>query len=133
MARWNSCWRTSSWGMAVHPFRPPDGWTVLACRTKAASAPESGESHLNQGRSLRVRLQGGRGVAAHEHHESTHDVAAHEHHESTYDVAVVGCGLMGAALARRFAASGLRVAAWNRTYSRAEALASDGVIPVESV
>ncbi|MFE3170671.1 NAD(P)-dependent oxidoreductase [Amycolatopsis sp. NPDC059090] len=50
-----------------------------------------------------------------------------------YDVAVLGCGMMGSALARRFAASGLAVTAWNRTSQRAEALASDGIRPAASV
>jgi 3-hydroxyisobutyrate dehydrogenase-like beta-hydroxyacid dehydrogenase len=44
-----------------------------------------------------------------------------------YDVAVVGCGLMGSALARAFAAVGLKVAAWNRTPDKAEALTDLGV------
>jgi 3-hydroxyisobutyrate dehydrogenase-like beta-hydroxyacid dehydrogenase len=48
----------------------------------------------------------------------------------TYDVAVLGCGLMGAALARNFAAHGLETAAWNRSPEKAEALAPDGVTPV---
>lgn len=50
-----------------------------------------------------------------------------------YDVAVIGCGLMGSALARAFANSGHSVAAWNRTHERAEALAGDGVTPVRSI
>ncbi|MPY81237.1 MAG: hypothetical protein GEV04_23035 [Actinophytocola sp.] len=49
------------------------------------------------------------------------------------DVAVIGCGLMGSALARAFAKSGYSVAAWNRTPERAEALACDGITPVRSV
>jgi 3-hydroxyisobutyrate dehydrogenase-like beta-hydroxyacid dehydrogenase len=53
--------------------------------------------------------------------------------EKTYDVAVIGCGLMGAAMARAFADSGQRVAAWNRTPERAEALAGDGITAVASV
>ncbi|MFE0305588.1 NAD(P)-dependent oxidoreductase [Amycolatopsis sp. NPDC058986] len=48
-------------------------------------------------------------------------------------MAVLGCGLMGSALARRFAAGGLAVTAWNRTPHRAEALAADGVRPSASV
>ncbi|GAA3649521.1 NAD(P)-binding domain-containing protein [Nocardioides ginsengisoli] len=51
----------------------------------------------------------------------------------TYDVAVLGCGLMGAALARNFAAQGLRTAAWNRSPDKAEALAPDGVTPVRDI
>ena len=50
----------------------------------------------------------------------------------TYDVAVIGCGLMGAALARNFASEGLNVAAWNRSPERAEALTADGVTAVRS-
>ncbi|WP_337824661.1 NAD(P)-dependent oxidoreductase [Amycolatopsis sp. A1MSW2902] len=48
-------------------------------------------------------------------------------------MAVLGCGLMGSALARRFASGGLAVTAWNRTPARAEALASGGVRPAASV
>jgi 3-hydroxyisobutyrate dehydrogenase-like beta-hydroxyacid dehydrogenase len=50
-----------------------------------------------------------------------------------YDVAVLGCGLMGAALARTFAKGGYTVAAWNRTPERAEALAGDGITPIRPV
>ncbi|NSC21584.1 NAD(P)-dependent oxidoreductase [Streptomyces albus subsp. chlorinus] len=42
-------------------------------------------------------------------------------------VAVLGTGTMGAAMARNLAAAGLDVRAWNRTRSRAEPLAADGV------
>ncbi|WP_411146212.1 NAD(P)-dependent oxidoreductase [Streptomyces sp. x-80] len=52
---------------------------------------------------------------------------------TTHDVAVIGCGLMGAALARAFAKSGYSVAVWNRTPERAEALAGEGIRPVRSV
>jgi 3-hydroxyisobutyrate dehydrogenase-like beta-hydroxyacid dehydrogenase len=52
---------------------------------------------------------------------------------SSYDVAVVGCGLMGAALARTLVKAGYSVVAWNRTHSRAEALAADGVVPERSL
>ncbi|MFQ6227041.1 NAD(P)-binding domain-containing protein [Nocardia sp. NPDC002869] len=51
----------------------------------------------------------------------------------SFDVTVVGCGLMGSALARAFAAGGLAVAAWNRTPARARALAGDNITPVESL
>jgi 3-hydroxyisobutyrate dehydrogenase-like beta-hydroxyacid dehydrogenase len=44
------------------------------------------------------------------------------------DVAVLGCGNMGAAFARTLLASGRRVAVWNRTAARAEALAQDGAL-----
>lgn len=49
------------------------------------------------------------------------------------DVAVVGCGLMGSALARALAKDDFSVAAWNRTFERAEALAGDGVTPVREI
>jgi len=49
------------------------------------------------------------------------------------DVAVIGCGLMGSALARALARNGFSVAAWNRTFERAEALAGDGVTPVADI
>ena len=52
---------------------------------------------------------------------------------NTYDVAVIGCGLMGAALARNFAKQGLKTAAWNRSPAKADALAPDGVTPVHDV
>lgn len=51
----------------------------------------------------------------------------------TYDVAVLGCGLLGAALARNFAAQGLKTAAWNRTPAKAEALTGDGVAAIQDV
>ncbi|GAA1395074.1 NAD(P)-dependent oxidoreductase [Pseudonocardia kongjuensis] len=54
-------------------------------------------------------------------------------HPGPHDVTVVGCGLMGAGLARQFAKDGYRVAAWNRTHARAEALAGAGVTPVRSI
>lgn len=50
-----------------------------------------------------------------------------------YDVAVLGCGLMGSALARRFASSGLAVTAWNRTPRAAQSLAAVGVRPATTV
>lgn len=51
----------------------------------------------------------------------------------THDVTLVGCGLMGAALAKNFAERGLKVAAWNRSPARAEALATFGVSPFGSI
>ncbi|MFK0266027.1 NAD(P)-dependent oxidoreductase [Streptomyces angustmyceticus] len=52
-------------------------------------------------------------------------------------VAVLGTGIMGAAMARNLAAAGLDVRAWNRTRARAEPLAADGVrvtgTPAEAV
>lgn len=43
------------------------------------------------------------------------------------DVAVIGCGLMGSALARQFAASGFSVLVWNRTTAKAQALEGEGI------
>lgn len=42
-------------------------------------------------------------------------------------VAVLGTGLMGAGMARQLSAAGHEVRAWNRTLSRAQPLAADGV------
>lgn len=50
-----------------------------------------------------------------------------------HDVVVIGCGLMGSAIARTLAAAGASVAAWNRTHSKAEALASDGITAVRDI
>lgn len=49
------------------------------------------------------------------------------------DVVVLGCGLMGSALARAFASAGHSAGAWNRTHAKAEALADSGVTPVAEV
>ncbi|WUI03857.1 NAD(P)-dependent oxidoreductase [Spirillospora sp. NBC_00431] len=52
-------------------------------------------------------------------------------------VAMLGTGIMGAAMARNLLKDGHRVAAWNRTRSRAEPLAADGATvagsPAEAV
>ncbi|WP_411142242.1 NAD(P)-dependent oxidoreductase [Streptomyces sp. x-80] len=45
----------------------------------------------------------------------------------TPSVAVLGTGIMGAAMARNLAGAGLDVRAWNRTRAKAEPLAADGV------
>jgi 3-hydroxyisobutyrate dehydrogenase-like beta-hydroxyacid dehydrogenase len=45
---------------------------------------------------------------------------------------VIGCGLMGSALARAFAAAGHDVAVWNRTPSKAKAVGG-GTLPVEDL
>lgn len=47
---------------------------------------------------------------------------------TTADVAILGCGNMGAAFVRALLASGRRVAVWNRTAARAQALATDGAV-----
>ncbi|GAB2459322.1 NAD(P)-binding domain-containing protein [Jatrophihabitans fulvus] len=52
---------------------------------------------------------------------------------SDYDVAVIGCGPMGSAIATTFAARGLRVAAWNRSPEKAEALAGENLTAVADV
>ncbi|GAB3857649.1 NAD(P)-binding domain-containing protein [Nocardioides maradonensis] len=52
--------------------------------------------------------------------------------QNQYDVAVIGIGLMGAALAKNFAANGLRVAAWNRSPEKAEAIAGANITAVAS-
>ncbi|MFI2189800.1 NAD(P)-dependent oxidoreductase [Streptomyces sioyaensis] len=52
-------------------------------------------------------------------------------------VAVLGTGIMGAAMARNLARAGLDVRAWNRTRARVEPLAADGIrvagTPAEAV
>ncbi|MEU1598552.1 NAD(P)-dependent oxidoreductase [Streptomyces sp. NPDC005708] len=48
-------------------------------------------------------------------------------------VALLGAGRMGSAIARRLAANGVQVRVWNRTYSRAAALAGDGISSFESL
>lgn len=52
---------------------------------------------------------------------------------ATHDVSVIGCGLMGSAIARRFAESGHSVVVWNRPGEKAEALAGPGQAAVSSV
>ncbi|WP_433469020.1 NAD(P)-dependent oxidoreductase [Spirillospora sp. CA-128828] len=47
-------------------------------------------------------------------------------------VAVLGTGIMGAAMARNLLKNGHRVAVWNRTRSRAEPLAADGAAVADS-
>jgi len=48
------------------------------------------------------------------------------------DVAVLGTGIMGAAMARNLARAGHRVRAWNRTRGKAEPLAADGVLVMDT-
>ncbi|MCW2872464.1 NAD(P)-dependent oxidoreductase [Actinacidiphila oryziradicis] len=50
----------------------------------------------------------------------------------TTSVAVLGTGIMGAAMARNLAKAGLDVRAWNRTRAKAEPLAADGVRVVDT-
>jgi len=52
---------------------------------------------------------------------------------ATYDVLVVGCGFMGSAIARNLADQGLRVAAWNRTFEKAQTLSEFNVTPVRDI
>lgn len=51
----------------------------------------------------------------------------------THDIAVIGCGLMGSALARALSRTGLSVAVWNRTPERAETLAQEDAGGIEAV
>src|SRR3954466_12747681 len=46
--------------------------------------------------------------------------------ENNATLAVLGTGIMGAAMARNLLAAGLEVRAWNRTRDKAEPLADDG-------
>ncbi|GHB32693.1 hypothetical protein GCM10010377_23910 [Streptomyces viridiviolaceus] len=50
-----------------------------------------------------------------------------------HDVPVIGCGLIGSALARTFAKGDPAVEVWNRTPERAGALGGDGITPLRSV
>lgn len=47
-------------------------------------------------------------------------------------VAVLGTGIIGAAVARNLARKGFAVRAWNRSAEKAQALATDGVTPFEN-
>lgn len=53
-------------------------------------------------------------------------------HEKKPTVAVLGTGLIGAAVARNLARKGFAVSAWNRSPEKARALANDGVTAVDS-
>jgi len=53
-------------------------------------------------------------------------------HEKKPTVAVLGTGLIGAAVARNLARKGFEVSAWNRSPEKARALANDGVTAVDS-
>lgn len=52
---------------------------------------------------------------------------------TSHDVTVLGCGLMGSALASALASGGKTVAVWNRTHHKADALASDAVTPMREI
>ncbi|QZY15842.1 NAD(P)-dependent oxidoreductase [Streptomyces decoyicus] len=62
---------------------------------------------------------------------------ADNHSSDALSVAVLGTGIMGAAMARNLAGAGLDVRAWNRTRAKAEPLAADGIrvtgTPAEAV
>ncbi|MCJ8520335.1 3-hydroxyisobutyrate dehydrogenase [Pseudorhizobium tarimense] len=51
---------------------------------------------------------------------------------SALPVAVLGTGIIGAAVARNLARKGFAVRAWNRSAEKAQALAADGVTPFEN-
>lgn len=51
----------------------------------------------------------------------------------TADVAVLGCGNLGSAIARTFAANGHDVVVWNRTHEKACALSAERLTPAETV
>lgn len=52
---------------------------------------------------------------------------------TSHDVAVLGCGLMGSALAQALARGGKSVAVWNRTHQKAEALADNAITPIQEI
>ncbi|WP_083164304.1 NAD(P)-dependent oxidoreductase [Mycobacterium aquaticum] len=52
---------------------------------------------------------------------------------TSHDVAVLGCGLMGSALAQALARGGKTVAVWNRTHQKAEALADNAITPIQEI
>ena len=52
--------------------------------------------------------------------------------ENNTAIAVLGTGIMGAAMARNLLAAGMEVRAWNRTREKAEPLAEDGATVVDS-
>ncbi|WP_074933636.1 NAD(P)-binding domain-containing protein [Rhodococcus koreensis] len=52
---------------------------------------------------------------------------------TSHDVTVLGCGLMGSALARALAGGGKTVAVWNRTHHRAAALADNTLTPMREI
>lgn len=58
--------------------------------------------------------------------------STHQPPNKQFDVLVVGCGLMGSALARTLAGQGHTVAAWNRTAEKAHAL-GHGIVAIEDI
>ncbi|QTJ67934.1 NAD(P)-binding domain-containing protein [Rhodococcus sp. ZPP] len=52
---------------------------------------------------------------------------------TSHDVTVLGCGLMGSALARALAGGGKTVAVWNRTHHRAAALTDNAIAPMREI
>ena len=51
----------------------------------------------------------------------------------TTDVTIIGCGLMGSAVARAIAAASYDLTVWNRTPEKARALQGDRILPVASL
>jgi 3-hydroxyisobutyrate dehydrogenase-like beta-hydroxyacid dehydrogenase len=54
-----------------------------------------------------------------------------ERTDSTHDVSVIGLGSMGSAIARTFIDAGCRVAVWNRSRDKIDALVSGGATPCD--
>ena len=54
---------------------------------------------------------------------------AHRH----VTLAMLGTGLIGAPIARHFSQAGFKVHAWNRTATKAQALASDGILVFDTL
>src|SRR5438270_5256387 len=52
--------------------------------------------------------------------------------EQEFDVAILGCGIMGSAIARTSHRKGLRTTVWDRSFERAQAV-GEGVAPTEQV
>ena len=49
------------------------------------------------------------------------------------EVLFLGTGIMGGHMARHIAAAGFRVLAWNRSHSKAAALAATGIVPIQDL
>ncbi|MFG2446619.1 NAD(P)-binding domain-containing protein [Nocardia fluminea] len=52
---------------------------------------------------------------------------------TSHDVTVLGCGLMGSALARALAGGGHKVAVWNRTHRKAHIMVGDAITPIRAI